>query len=106
MRSASLWTSSRKASGSNQEAFVEDVLKRLVETTKRGDFHSGAKAVDDALAELDRREEEHRAAPRRSGEPLLEAGVKQDLLRRAPASVARRIESIAGIDATDGDPVW
>jgi tetratricopeptide (TPR) repeat protein len=92
--------------GSNQEAFVEDVLKRLAETTKTGDFDSGAKAVDEALAELDRQEEERRQSLRRSRETLLEAGVEQDLLRRDPAAVARRIESIAGLDATDGNPVW
>src|SRR6202022_3980508 len=83
--------------GSNQEAFVEDVLKRLAETTKRGDYDSGAKAVDDALAELDRREEEHHAATRRSRETLLEAGEEQDLLRRDPIAVARRIEAIAAM---------
>jgi tetratricopeptide (TPR) repeat protein len=79
-------------------------LKRLAETTKTGDFDSGAKAVDDALAELDRRAEEHRAASRRSRETLLEAGVEQDLLRRDPVAVAQRIEAIAGLDATDGNP--
>jgi tetratricopeptide (TPR) repeat protein len=92
--------------GSNQEAFVEDVLKRLAETTKRGDFDGGAKAVDDALAELDRREEEHCAASRRSRETLLEAGVEQDLLRRDPAAVARRIEAIAAMETTGGNPAW
>ena len=92
--------------GTNQEAFVEDVLKRLAETTKKGDYEGGAEAVDDALAELDRRDEEHRAASRRSRETLLEAGAEQDLLRRDPASVARRIVAIAGLDAADGNPAW
>ena len=85
---------------SNQEAFVEDVLKRLAETTKKGDFDSGAKAVDDAVAEFHRREEEHRAASRRSLETLLEAGVEQDLLRRDPTAVAQRIEAIAALQQT------
>ena len=92
--------------GTNEGAFVEDVLKRLAETTKRGDFDSGAKAVDDALAELDRREEEQRATSRRSREILLEAGVKQDLLRHDPAAVARRIEVIAALETTKGPPAW
>lgn len=39
--------------GTNQEAFVEDVLKRVAETSKKGDFDGGAKTVDEALAELD-----------------------------------------------------
>ncbi len=81
-------------------------MKRLAETTKRGDFDGGAKAVDEALAELDRRDEEHRATSRRSRETLFEEGVKQDLLRRDPIAVARRIEAIAGLDATDGNPAW
>jgi tetratricopeptide (TPR) repeat protein len=89
--------------GSNQEAFVEDVLKRLAETTKKGDFDGGAKAVDEALAELDRRDAERRDAFRGSRETLLEAGIEQDLLRRDPVAVARRIEAM---DATDGDPFW
>jgi tetratricopeptide (TPR) repeat protein len=92
--------------GANQEAFVEDVLKRLAETTKTGDFDEGAKAVDDALAELDRRDEEARDAFRRSRETLLEAGIEQDLLRRDPVAVARRIEAIAALDPTDENAAW
>jgi tetratricopeptide (TPR) repeat protein len=88
--------------GTNQEAFVEDVLKRLAETTKKGDFDAGAKTVDDALAALDRQAD----SLRRSRETLLEAGVEQDLLRRDPADVARRIEAIAAMDTTDGHPAW
>jgi tetratricopeptide (TPR) repeat protein/pimeloyl-ACP methyl ester carboxylesterase len=90
----------------NQEAFVADVLKRLAETTKSGDFVAGVKAVDDALAELDRRDEEQRQASRRSRETLLEAGVEQELLRRDPVAVARRIEAIAALATADGNPAW
>lgn len=46
--------------GTNKEAFVEDVLKRVAETTKKGDFDGGAKTVDEALAELDQRDAERR----------------------------------------------
>jgi hypothetical protein len=62
--------------------------------------------VDDALAELDRREEEQRQTSRRSRETLLGAGVEQNLLRRDPAAVARRIEAIAALEAADGNPAW
>lgn len=92
--------------GTNQEEFVENVLKRLAEMTKRGDFDAGAKAVDDALAELDRREEEQRQALKRQRESLLEAGVEQDILRRDPVAVARLIEAIAALHCTDGNPAW
>ncbi len=46
----------RGARGTNLDAFVDAVLARVAETTKAGDFDGGARAVDDALAELDRRE--------------------------------------------------
>jgi len=85
--------------GTNQEAFVEDVLKRLAETTRSGEYDAGSEAVDEALAELDQ-------SHRRSRETLLEAGVEQDLLRRDPAAVAGRIESLAALDTTEGSPVW
>jgi hypothetical protein len=75
--------------GTNQEAFIEDVLKRVAETTKKGDFDGGAKTVDEALAELDQRDAERRQSLQRSRETLL-AGVEQDLLRRDPVAVARR----------------
>ncbi|WGJ14837.1 tetratricopeptide repeat protein [Methylocapsa sp. D3K7] len=88
--------------GSNQETFVEDILKRLAETTKKGDFDAGAKTVDDGIAVLDQQAD----ALRRSRETLLEAGVEQDLLRRDPAAVARRIEAIAAMNRTGGNPAW
>ncbi len=84
--------------GTNQEAFVEDVLKRVAETTKKGDFDGGAKTVDEALAELDQRDAERRQSLQRSRETLLEAGVEQDLLRRDPVAVARRVEAIAALE--------
>lgn len=83
--------------GSNQEAFVEDVLKRLAETTKKGDFDGGAKAVDNALAELDRREEEHRAAsachsigpgPRITSAMLLKGSAKERAERRGSGKLS------------------
>ena len=45
--------------GTNLDAFINAVIARVAEETKRGDFESGARAVDDALAELDRRERFH-----------------------------------------------
>jgi tetratricopeptide (TPR) repeat protein len=92
--------------GTNDDTFVNDVLKRLAVTTKAGLFDSGSQAVDQALTELDRREEEQRDNLRRSRETLLEAGVKQDILRRDALAVAHRIEAIAALDSVNGHPAW
>lgn len=81
------------------DAFVADVLAGVAEQTRSGDFDRAADALDDALAELERREARHRAALQRSRRELLEAGVQQDLLRRDAFAVARRIEAIAALDA-------
>lgn len=80
------------------DAFVSDVLAAVAEQTRSGDFDRGADAVDDALAELERREARLRAAMQRSRRALLEAGVQQDLLRRDAFAVARRVETIGALD--------
>ena len=96
----------RGGRASNEDALVNDVLALLAETTKAGRFDTGSQAVDHALAEIDLREEEQSANNRRSRETLLEAGVKQDILRRDAFAVARRIEAIAALDPADGHPAW
>jgi tetratricopeptide (TPR) repeat protein len=85
-----------------ETAFVESVLKRLAETTGKGDFDAGAKAVDDALATLDRQATDQR----QTRKALLEAGVEHDFLRRDAAAVARRIEAIAALDSPDAIAAW
>ena len=87
------------------DAFVGDVLAGLAEQTRSGNFDAGTDAVDEALAELERREARQRAAWRRSRRALLEAGVQQDLLRRDAFAVARRIESLAALDDAER-PTW
>jgi hypothetical protein len=57
-------------------------------------------------SELDRREAEERDAARRARVALLEAGVRQDILRRDAASVARRIESLVVVDHPTERPAW
>ena len=114
----------RGARGSNLDEFVDSVLARVAEKTKAGDFDGGTRAVDDALAELDRREEaelaelerelaemerrkaEQHEAARRSRVALLELGVEQDILRRDAAGAARRIEAIVAIEELTDRPAW
>ena len=50
----------------NADEFVAKVLSEIAEKTKREDFDGGARTVDDALAELDRREVKQRDAARAS----------------------------------------
>ena len=87
------------------DAFVGDVLASLSEQTRSGDFDAGTDAVDEALAELERREARQRAAWHRSRHALLEAGVQQDLLRRDAFAVARRTEALAALDDAER-PTW
>ena len=88
--------------GTNLDAFINAVIARVAEETKRGDFESGARAVDDALAELDRREADETL--RRSRIALLEQGVRIDTLRRDAVAVAARIEAIVAIDHPNQRP--
>ena len=92
--------------GTNFDAFVDAVLAQVAEKTRVGEFDSAARSVDEALAELDRREMEQRTAFRRSRVALLEAGVEQDILRRDERAVAHRIEAIVDVDQPDGRPAW
>jgi len=96
-----LETIARGRRGSNEDEFVNDVLKRVAEQTKAGEFDRATKEVDDALVELDRREIEQREAMQRSRIALLEAGIEQDILRRDAAAVARRVERIAATTEPD-----
>ena len=88
--------------GTNADEFVDKVLSEIAEKTKRGDFDGGTRAVDDALAQLDRQEAEQR----RARVALLEAGVGQDTLRRDAVSVARRIEALADLDHPTERSTW
>jgi tetratricopeptide (TPR) repeat protein len=92
-------TIGRGERGNNQDDFVNAVLKCVAEQTKAGNFDSASKEVDSALAELDRREIEQRAALRQSRITLLEAGIEQDILRRDALAAAKRVDRIA---ATQG----
>ncbi|MCA0243450.1 MAG: helix-turn-helix transcriptional regulator [Proteobacteria bacterium] len=79
------------------DGFVNAVLEQVTGYTRSGEFDRGTDAVDEALAELDRRAERQRAALDRSRRALLEAGAQQDLLRRDPFAVARRHEQLAAL---------
>jgi hypothetical protein len=92
--------------GTNADEFVDKVLSEIADKTKHEDFDGGARAVDDALAEVERLDAEQREVTRRRKVALLEAGVRQDILRRDAGSVARRIETLVAIDHPTERPAW
>jgi tetratricopeptide (TPR) repeat protein len=71
-----------------QDRFVDDVLARVTQSIEANSFEKGAQALDDALAELDRREVSEREAAKRRRVQLLKATVQQALLLRYPQRVA------------------
>ncbi len=97
---------SRAERSSNDDSFVNEVLARLAETTRAGRLGEGAAEIDEALAELERRELEQREGLRRSRATLLEAGLQQDILRRDAFAAAQRIEAIVALDAREGVAAW
>jgi tetratricopeptide (TPR) repeat protein len=90
--------------GSNLGAFVDTVLARVGEETKKGAFDKALSEVDGALRELTVREAEQRAEIRRGRTALIETGIQQEILRRDAAGAARRIETLVALQ-TDERPV-
>jgi tetratricopeptide (TPR) repeat protein len=92
--------------GTSADEFVDKVLSEIAEKTRCEDFDGGAREVDAALVELDRREAEQRDATRRARVTLLEAGVRQDILRRDAVGAAGRIETLVAVDHPTDRPAW
>jgi tetratricopeptide (TPR) repeat protein len=90
--------------GSNLGAFVDAILARVAEETKKGAFDKALSEVDGALDELVLRETEQRAEIQRGRIALIETGIQQEILRRDAAGAARRIEMLVALQ-TDKRPV-
>ena len=86
---------------SNEDDFVNEVLKEVATHTQAGENERAAKAVDDALKELDNREADQHQTFKRSRLTLLEAGVAQDFLRRDARSLAQRLYQVIVIQVPD-----
>lgn len=80
------------------KAFVDGALEDAARQARAGHFDHGAGVLDDALAELGRREASQQEHLRRARRALLEAGVQADLERRDVAAAARRITALATLD--------
>jgi tetratricopeptide (TPR) repeat protein len=79
------------------DRFVDDVMHRVVELTAAGRLEQGATSIDNALAELDRREAEQREVHRRQRAGLLEAAIRQGVLLRDVARVTSAVVALAAL---------
>ena len=82
----------------HQDRFVNEVLRRVRDLTATGQLDQGAASVNDALAELDRRENQEHASARRRRETLLEAAELQGVMLRDAERVASAVERRAALD--------
>ena len=87
--------------GGNLGALVDDLLKRIADRTKAGDFAGGAAEADRAFAEWQRIEAERREASNAAGARILSEGARQDMLRRDFRAAAERLARIVEIEEPD-----
>jgi hypothetical protein len=85
----------------NLGAFVEAVLARIRARYDANDFDAAAAEASKGFDAWRQRETERRAEAAQAGLTILNAGLRQDILRRDPVSAAERIELIAGIESPD-----
>jgi tetratricopeptide (TPR) repeat protein len=87
--------------GSNLGDLVDGVLARVAAKTRAGDIEGAAAEADQGIAEWEQAEGERRAVSFRSGVVLLEAGLKQDILRRDASAAAARVARISALEHPD-----
>lgn len=86
-----------------EEATVALALADVASLTADGHFDDATDRVDAALDDLKRQEKRRTEAMKAARLKLLEAGLQQDLLRRDPFAVARRVQAMVELDHPD-DP--
>jgi tetratricopeptide (TPR) repeat protein len=91
----------KQGRGGNLDELVRDVLAKVSERTKAGDFDGAAQEADRGFERWECEEErqrndedERRARSLQSGIAILEAGLEQDQLRRDAVAAAKRVEKI------------
>ncbi len=92
--------------GGNEDAFDNTVLAEVAEKTRNNDLDGGAQAIADALAEIDRREAAQRETVQRERIALLDAAIKQHILRRDALAVAEQIEHLIAVQQVAERPAW
>ncbi|MFN7308946.1 MAG: hypothetical protein ACK5TQ_20545, partial [Acetobacteraceae bacterium] len=91
--------------GSNEDAFITQVLAEVARRNQEGSLDAGAAAVDAGLAQLAQLENAQQEELRRKRITLLETGIEQDLLRRDAPAVAKRVETLVALEVPNR-PAW
>jgi tetratricopeptide (TPR) repeat protein len=86
------------ARGGNLGTLVDDLLKKLAERTRLGDFAGAAADVDRAFAEWEQIEADRRQASLTAGIRILSEGARQDTLRRDFRAAAGRYARIVELE--------
>ncbi len=86
------------ARGGNLGALVDDLLKKIAERTRVGDFAGGAAEADRAFAQWERIEAERRTEAVVAGVRILGEGARQDMLRRDFRTAAKRYARIIDLE--------
>ncbi|MEM1160752.1 MAG: hypothetical protein AAGJ28_07445 [Pseudomonadota bacterium] len=76
---------------SNLSDFVDQVIAKLAEQTATGQLDEASATADAAFAQWERDEAERQDRAKAEGRRLLQAGVRQDLLRRDAKAAAEKI---------------
>lgn len=83
---------------SNAGEIVDEVLKLIAEKSADGRFEEAAAEADAAFAQWEREEAERRETAVAGGLKILEAGLRQDILRRDPGSAAARMQQMVTLE--------
>ncbi|MEM7188229.1 MAG: tetratricopeptide repeat protein [Pseudomonadota bacterium] len=87
--------------GTGEDAFVDEVLRRLAALSADGQFDEAAEVADDAFAKWEREEAERQAEAKTRGIRLLQAGIDADLQRYAPDAAAAKIIRRVSLETTE-----
>lgn len=77
--------------------FVDTVLARIAEKSARGEYEAAAAEADNAFAQWEQDEGDRREGALQAGLALIDAGLKQDILRRDAGSAAGQARRTHGV---------
>ncbi|CAI8873446.1 MULTISPECIES: tetratricopeptide repeat protein [unclassified Pseudomonas] len=84
-----------------KDRFLDDAHASVIRSIETGQIDQGSRTIDQALAELDRREECEREIAKRQRKQLLELSIKHGAVAHAPERVADAEEKLLGIEHPD-----
>jgi hypothetical protein len=87
------------ARGGNLGCLVDDLLAKIADRTRIGDFAGGAAEADRAFAEWERIDAEQREASQAAGVRILKEAARLDMLRRDFRAAAKRYARIIDLES-------